>query len=103
MSRFAVIIADNTVVNMIASMETPPFWTLPYQAYDENFSPIGDPQPTTAVPDTDPPTAQIGFKYNPADGTFSDPTPPAPVSSTSPSLMSKILSALNPFSPSTPA
>jgi len=74
MSRFAVIIADNTVVNMIASMETPPFWTLPYQAYDANGNPVGDPQPTTPVYDTDPPTAQIGFIYNPADGTFSPPS-----------------------------
>jgi hypothetical protein len=73
MSRFAVIIADNTVVNVIASMEIPPFWTPPYQAYDADGNAIGDPQPTTPVYDTDPPTAQIGFIYNPADGTFAPP------------------------------
>ena len=27
----------------------------------------------TAVPDTDPQTAQIGMTYNPVDGTFSSP------------------------------
>jgi len=74
MSRFAVIVADNTVVNVIASMEEPPFWTLPYQPTDADGNPVGDPQPTTAVPDTDPPTAQIGYIYNPADGSFGLPS-----------------------------
>ena len=93
MTRFAMIIPDNTVVGVIASMETPPFWTPSYQAYDADGNAIGDPQPTTPVYDTDPPTAQIGYSYNPGDGTF---TPvPEPVSQ--PGLMSRILSAINPF------
>ena len=95
MGRFAVIIADNSVVNIIASMEEPPFWTPPYQPMDTDGNPVGDPQPTTAVPDTDPPTAQIGYSYNPGDGTF---TPvPEPVVAPQPGLMSRILSAINPF------
>jgi hypothetical protein len=92
MTRFAMIIPDNIVVGVIASMETPPFWTPQYQAYDVDGNAIGDPQPTTPVYDTDPPTAQPGFIYNPADGTFS---PPAAAQSTG--LFSRILSALNPF------
>lgn len=53
----------------------------------------------TAVPDTDPPTAQIGFIYNPADGSFTDPNAqPVTVSQApQPSLISRILSAINPF------
>jgi len=58
--------------------------------------PTADPQPTTAVPDTNPPTAQIGETYNPADGTFTLPT----ASTQSLGLISRILSALNPFSSS---
>jgi hypothetical protein len=94
MSRYAVITPDNLVVNIIASMETPPFWTPPYQAYDAEGNPVGDPIPTTPVPDTDPPTAQIGYSYNPSDGTFM-PVPEIVTQSTG--LMSRILSALNPF------
>jgi hypothetical protein len=33
--------------------------------------PDTDGTPQTAVPDTDPPTAQIGFKYNSETGQFS--------------------------------
>ena len=95
MGRFAVIIADNSVVNIIASMEEPPFWTPPYQPMDTDGNPVGDSQPTTPVFDTDPPTAQIGYSYNPGDGTF---TPaPEPVVASQPGLMSRILSAINPF------
>lgn len=73
MGRFAVIIADNTVVNVIASMDEPPFWTPPYQPVDTNGNPIGEPQPTIPVSDTDPPTAQIGGAHNPALKTFTPP------------------------------
>ena len=64
MSRFAVIIADNTVVNVIASMEEPPFWTLPYQPTDADGNPVGDLQPTTPVPDTDPRTHKTAVTAN---------------------------------------
>ena len=57
--------------------------------------PDTDGTPQTAVPDTDPPTAQIGFIYNPADGLFTDPNAQPVVSQ--PGLISRILSALNPF------
>ena len=97
MTRFAVIIPDNTVVGVIASMEQAPFWTPPYQAYDADGNPVGDPQLTVPVPDTDPPTAQIGYSYNPGDGTFTA-IPEVPPSS--PSFISRVLSALNPFSSS---
>lgn len=50
----------------------------------------------TAVLDTDPSTAQVGFVYNPADGSFTDPNA-QPVTVSSPGLISRILSALNPF------
>jgi hypothetical protein len=95
MSRYAAITADNIVRSVYlwagSSDWTPP----PYQPTDVDGDPVGDSQPTTAVPDTDPPTAQIGYTYNPADGTFT--LPPAPAQS--PGLMSRILSALNPFKP----
>jgi hypothetical protein len=85
MARYAVINLSNVITNMVdwnGNLET---WA-PYPDID------GTPQ--TAVPDTDPPTAQIGYSYNPGDGTF---TPvPEPVTQ-SPGLISRILSALNPF------
>ena len=93
--RYAAITASNYVSGVYlwdgVSEWTPP----PYQPTDENACAVGDPQPTTAVPDTDPPTAQIGYSYNPGDGTF---TPvPEPVVASQPGLISRILSALNPF------
>jgi hypothetical protein len=92
--RFAAVTADNYVVGVYVWAPGLPWTPPPYQPVDADGNPIGDLQPTTAIPDTDPPTAQIGFIYNPADGTFSDPTPPA---TQSPGLFSRILSALNPF------
>ena len=94
-NRYAAITASNYVAGVYlwdgVSEWTPP----PYQEYDADGNPVGDPQPTTAVPDTDPPTAMIGYSYNPGDGTF---TPvPEPVVASQPGLISRILSAINPF------
>jgi hypothetical protein len=87
-STYAVINQSNIVTSLV--------WWDGQGAWFPDPDTDGTPQ--TAVPDTDPPTAQIGFIYNPADGTFSDPTPPATTDSQSPGLISRILSALNPFS-----
>ena len=74
MARYAAITASNYVAGVYlwdgVSEWTPP----PYQEYDADGNPVGDPQPTTAVPDTDPPTAQIGYIYSPADGSFGPPS-----------------------------
>jgi hypothetical protein len=94
MSRYAVINNANVVTNITNWDGVTPWEPMPYQPVDADGNPVGDPTPQTAVPDTDPPTAQIGYTYNPADGTF---TPvPEPVT-TQPGLISRILSALNPF------
>jgi len=95
-NRYAVINNVNLVTNVVLWDGVTP-WTPPdYQPVDADGNPVGDPTPQTAVPDTDPPTAQIGYTYNSTDGTFSPPPPPP--AAASPSLVSKILSALNPFS-----
>jgi hypothetical protein len=74
--RYAAITSDD-IVRGIYLWDGVVDWTPPpYQEYDSNGIPVGDPQPTTAVPDTDPPTAQMGYIYNPADGTFSPPPTP---------------------------
>jgi len=93
MNRSATITSDN-IVRGVYEWEGDTFISPPYAPVDVYGVPTADPQPTTAVPDTDPPTAQVGETYNPADGTFT--LPPAPA--TAPSLVSKILTALNPFS-----
>ena len=93
--RFAAITSDDIVRGVYVWAPGLPWTPPPYQEYDADGNPVGDPQPTTAVPDTDPPTAQIGYSYNPGDGTF---TPvPEPAVASQPGLMSRILSALNPF------
>jgi len=93
-NRYAVVNNANIVTNVILWDGDTPWTPNDYQAVDENGIAVGDPTPQTAVPDTDPPTAQIGYTYNPGDGTF---TPvPEPVTQT-PGLISRILSALNPF------
>ena len=93
MTRYAVVNNANIVTRVTFWDEISPWTPEDYQEYDADGNPIGDPTPQTAVPDTDPPTAQIGYTYNPADGTFT--LPPAPAQS--PGLISRILSALNPF------
>jgi hypothetical protein len=72
--RFAAITVDNIVRGIYFWAPGLP-WTSPdYQPIDADGNAVGDPQPTTAVPDTDPPTAQIGYIYNPADGSFGLPS-----------------------------
>ena len=94
MSLYAAITSDNIVRGVYLWAPGLP-WTPPdYQPTNADGDPVGDPQPTTAVPDTDPPTAQIGETYNPADGTFTVSVQPAV---SQPGLVSRILSALNPF------
>ena len=95
MNRSATITADN-IVRGVYEWEGGEFQSPPYAPVDVYGVPTADPQPTTAVPDTEPPTAQIGFIYNPADGSFTDPNP-QPVTVSSPGLISRILSAINPF------
>jgi hypothetical protein len=69
-------------------------WTPPeFQRTDENNAPIGNPVTTTAVPASDP-IVDIGYIYDWATGLF---TPKPAPSTQSPGLMSRILSALNPF------
>ena len=93
MARYAVINNANVVTRVTFWDEVSPWTPEDYQPMDADGNPLSDPTPQTAVPDTDPPTAQIGYTYNPADGTFT--LPPAPAQS--PGLMSRILSAINPF------
>jgi len=93
--RYAIINNANVVTNNTLWDGVTPWTPNDYQAVDENGIVVGDPTPQTAVPDTDPPTAQIGFIYNPADGLFTDPNAQPVVSQ--PGLISRILSALNPF------
>ena len=92
-SRYAIVNIVNIVTN-VSLWDGVTEWTPnDYQEIDSEGCAIGSPTPQIAVPDTDPPTAQIGYSYNPGDGTF---TPvPEPVSQ--PGLISRILSALNPF------
>jgi hypothetical protein len=90
-ARYAGITSDD-IVRGVYIWDGVAKWTVTFQETDADGNPVGDPQPTTAVPDTDPPTAQIGFIYNPSDGTFAPPATPQ-----SPGLFSRILSALNPF------
>ena len=97
MARYAAITSDNIVRGVYYWAASFDWIPPPYQPTDADGNPVGDPQPTTAVLDTDPPTAQIGYSYNPGDGTF---TPvPEPVVASQPGLISRILSALNPFKP----
>ena len=95
MARYVVINNANVVTRVTFWDEVSPWTPEDYQPTDANGVPVGDPTPQTAVPDTDPPTAQIGYSYNPGDGTF---TPvPEPVVASQPGLISRILSAINPF------
>jgi len=71
--RYAIINNANVVTNNTLWDGVTPWTPNDYQAVDENAIPVGDPTPQTAVPDTDPPTAQIGYTYNSAEGTFSPP------------------------------
>ena len=93
MNRSATITSDN-IVRGVYEWEGDTFISPPYAPVDVYGAPTADPQPTTAVPDTDPPTAQIGETYNPVDGTFTVTVQPTV---SQPGLMSRILSALNPF------
>ena len=63
-NRYAVINNVSVVTNVtLWDGETP--WTPnDYQEVDSEGCAIGSPTPQTAVPDTDPPTAQIGYIYN---------------------------------------
>jgi len=99
MNRSAVITVDN-IVRGVYEWDGDTFIPPPYAPVDVYGVPTADSQPTTAVPDTDPPTAQIGYTYNPADGTFTAPAAQAPAAqapATQPGLISRVLSALNPF------
>ena len=83
-STYAVINQSNIVTNLV-------WWDGQGAWYPD---PDIDGAPQTAVPDTDPPTAQIGETYNPVDGTFTVTMQPTV---SQPGLISRILSALNPF------
>lgn len=71
--RFAAVTASNYVAGVYIWAPGLPWTPPPYQEYDADGNPVGDPQPTTAVPDTEPPTAQPGGSYDPATGEFSAP------------------------------
>jgi len=73
MNRSATITSDN-IVRGVYLWDGDSFDSPPYAPVDVYGAPTADPQPTTAVPDTDPPTAQIGYIYNPADGSFGPPS-----------------------------
>ena len=70
-SRYAVINNANVVTNVTLWDGVTPWTPNDYQEFDADGVAVGDPTPQTAVSDTDPPTAQIGCIYNPADGSFS--------------------------------
>ena len=81
-NRYAVINIFNVVTN-VTIWDGQSEWTPDYyQAFDAEGVPVGGPTPQTAVPDTDPPTAQIGFVYKSADGSFTNPNPIVPVAQT---------------------
>ena len=65
MSRYAVVNQSNVVTNIVDWNGDLQTWSPP---------PDSDGTPQTAVLDTDPPTAQIGYIYNPADGSFGPPS-----------------------------
>jgi len=94
-ARYAVVNADNIVTNTVIWDGASPWQPIPHQPLNADGLPEGDPVPQTAVPDTDPPTARVGYIYNAADGSFTNPAAPAPA--TQPGLISRVLSALNPF------
>ena len=62
-NTYAVINQSNIVTSLV--------WWDGQGAWSPDPDVDGNPQ--TAVPDTDPPTAQVGFIYDPATGTFSAP------------------------------
>jgi len=93
-NRYAVINNVSAVTNVVLWDGVTSWTPNDYQAVDADGNPVGDPTPQVVIPDTDPPTAQIGYTYNPGDGTFT--LVPETVSQ-SPGLFSRILSALNPF------
>ena len=72
MNRSATLTDDN-IVRGVYEWEGDVFQSPPYAPVDVNGFPIAASQPTIAVPDTDPPTAQIGSTYNPALKTFTSP------------------------------
>ena len=63
MATYAVINQSNIVTSLV--------WWDGEGAWSPD--PDVDDTPQTAVPDTDPPTAQVGMIYNPVDRTFSSP------------------------------
>jgi hypothetical protein len=96
MTRYAVVNNADIVTRVTFWDEISPWTPEDYQVLDVDGNPVGDPTPQIAVRDTDPPTAQIGYTYNPGDGTFTAAPEPATVALQQ-SLVSRILSALNPF------
>jgi hypothetical protein len=95
MNRYAIVNSFNVVTN-IAIWDGESEW-IPndYQEFDVDGIVVGDPSPQTAVLDTDPPTARIGFLYNAVDGTFGPV--PKPAVASQPGLLARLLSAINPF------
>ena len=75
-----VTVLGGTVVNTVLWDGVTPWTPPPYIVIDDYGNPVSDPQPTTAVIYTDPPI---------------DPNAQPVVSQ--PGLISRILSALNPF------
>lgn len=96
MARYAVINVSNVVTNIVDWNGIAPWTPEDYVPLDADGYPLPNstPTPQIVVADTDPPTAQIGYSYNPGDGTFTA-IPEVPPSS--PSFISRVLSALNPF------
>lgn len=52
-----VTVPSGTIVNTVLWDGLSEWTPLPYVVADDYGNPLSDPQPTTAVPDTDPPTA----------------------------------------------
>ena len=73
--RYAIINQSN-IVTGVALWDGVSAWTPPdYAPLDAQGVPIqGAASPQTAVPDTDPPSANVGATYDPISKTFTMPT-----------------------------
>lgn len=94
MNRYAIINSSNIVTNITVWDGETEWIPNNHQEFDENGLPVGDPTPQTAVLDTDPPTAQIDYRYNATDGTF---LPVVEIIEKRRSIFARFLAAINPF------
>ncbi|CAB4170030.1 hypothetical protein UFOVP1082_52 [uncultured Caudovirales phage] len=67
---YAAITSNNIVCGVYLWDGVTPWLPPPYQEYSDEGLPIGDPQPTTVVPNTEPSTAKPGDLYDPVTNTF---------------------------------